>query len=305
MSQRSADGGEWIEVCETYTRTSEGVTMAVNTPAGETAVRALSDDHDLSSLRVLHVEDQPGFAELTETGLARADPEIAVDHVETVTAGVERLAADRHVYDCVVSDYDLPDANGLSLLQTVRNRWPALPFVLFTGKGSESVAADAVAAGADDYLQKKRGLGQFTVLAHRVRVAVRRACVDRTLCRAVEAIEAIREGIGLIDCDGERSFFYCNPSYADILGYEPSTLVDSPWERVYAAETIPTAVTETLPEADAWSGVTRFARADGTTVELPHRVECTDDGTLVCTIPRAGDTLDTEPLTDTDGHRVN
>jgi len=293
VSRQAAAAGEWIEVCEAFTETSEGVTMAADTPAGETAVRALSDDHDLSSLRVLHVEDQPAFAELTETGLARVDPEITVDHVETVAAGVERLAADRSAYDCVVSDYDLPDADGLSLLRTVRNRWPALPFLLFTGKGSESVAADAVAAGADDYLQKERGLSQFTVLAHRIGVAVRRARADRTLCRAVEAIEATREGIGLVDCDGERSFFYCNPSYADILGYEPSTLADSPWSRVYAAETVPAAVTETLSETDAWSGPTRFVRADGTTVELPHRVECTDDGTLVCTILRPGDAFDT------------
>lgn len=305
MSRQAAAVGEWIEVCETFTRTSEGVTMAADTPAGETAVRALSDDHDLSSLRVLHAEDQPGFAELTETGLARVDPEITVDHVETVAAAVERLAADRPAYDCVVSDYDLPDADGLSLLRTVRNRWPALPFLLFTGKGSESVAADAVAAGADDYLQKERGLGQFTVLAHRIGVAVRRARADRTLCRAVEAIEATGEGIGLVDCDGERSFFYCNSSYADILGYEPSTLVDSAWSRVHAAETVPEAVTETLSETDAWSGVTSFARADGTTVELPHRVERTDDGTLICTIPRADDAVGGEPSARTSERRAD
>ncbi|MFW5938625.1 MAG: PAS domain S-box protein, partial [Halanaeroarchaeum sp.] len=46
------------------------------------------------------------------------------------------------------------------------------PFILFTGKGSEDVASDAIAAGVTDYLQKERGSGQYTVLANRIENAV-------------------------------------------------------------------------------------------------------------------------------------
>jgi len=47
--------------------------------------------------------------------------------------------------------------NGLEFLEVVRADDPNLPFILFTGKGSEAVASDAFSAGATDYLQKERG----------------------------------------------------------------------------------------------------------------------------------------------------
>jgi CheY-like chemotaxis protein len=55
-------------------------------------------------------------------------------------AGLELLAgAD---VDCVVSDYEMPDATGVELLHRVRSGYPDLPFILYTGKGSEEVASD-------------------------------------------------------------------------------------------------------------------------------------------------------------------
>jgi len=263
-----------------------------DTLAGGTAAEALSGGRELASVRVLHVEDRPAFAELTATGLDRADETFEHTHVTDVATAVDRLDDDRAAFDCVVSDYDLPDETGLDLLRTVRRRWPRLPFLLFTGKGSEAVAGDAVAAGADDYLQKGNGLGQFTVLAHRITTAVRRARVQRTLQRAVDAIEATREGVGLVDFDGDGAFFYCNPAYGDLLGYDPEALVGSHWSRIYPSETAAEATAATVAEPLAtegcWNGVTAFARADGTTVELTHRLEYTADGTLICTVSDPG-----------------
>ena len=41
----------------------------------------------------------------------------------------------------------MPEMNGIEFLETVRGTYPELPFILFTGKGSEQVASDAIAAG--------------------------------------------------------------------------------------------------------------------------------------------------------------
>ncbi len=54
--------------------------------------------------------------------------------------------------DCVVSEYDLHDGDGLELLGAVRERAPELPFLLFTGAGSEAVASEAIGAGVTDYV---------------------------------------------------------------------------------------------------------------------------------------------------------
>lgn len=61
---------------------------------------------------------------------------------------------------------------GIGFLRTIRERNPDLPFILFTGKGSEEIASDAISAGATDYLQKQIGSDQYTVLANQIENAV-------------------------------------------------------------------------------------------------------------------------------------
>jgi len=122
------------------------------------------------TIRILHVEDDTGFADLVATFLAREDGQFDVETAHTASDGLERLAeAD---VDCVVSDYDMPGQSGIDLLDAVRDEYPDLPFILFTGKGSEEVASDAISAGATDYLQKQGGTNQYELLANRVRNAV-------------------------------------------------------------------------------------------------------------------------------------
>jgi DNA-binding NarL/FixJ family response regulator len=62
--------------------------------------------------------------------------------------------------------------DGIELLRTIREERPNLPFVLFTGKGSEEIASEAISAGVTDYLQKRGGTEQFALLANRVANAV-------------------------------------------------------------------------------------------------------------------------------------
>ena len=132
------------------------------------------------SVRVLHVDDDPDFAELAATFLERFDDRINVETVTRVDDGLEIL--DKGV-DCVVSDYDMPEKNGLQFLKAVRENDPNLPFILFTGKGSEEVASDAISAGVTDYLQKESGTDQYTILANRIRNSVQHHQFRRELVR--------------------------------------------------------------------------------------------------------------------------
>jgi len=130
-----------------------------------------------SGIRILHVDDEQGFADLTETILEDEHEQFSVETAPDATAGLETLAADE--FDCIVSDYDMPDSNGISFLELVREEHPALPFMLFTGKGSEEIASDAISAGVTDYLQKGGGTNQFTVLRNRITNAVERYRAER------------------------------------------------------------------------------------------------------------------------------
>jgi PAS domain S-box-containing protein len=118
------------------------------------------------SIRVLHVDDDPHLADLASTVLEREADELSVETATHPDEGFERL--DANGFDCIISDYEMPDKNGIEFLESVREEYPELPFILFTGKGSEEVASDAISAGVTDYLQKESGTEQYAVLANRI-----------------------------------------------------------------------------------------------------------------------------------------
>ncbi|ELZ94889.1 HTR-like protein [Haloferax mucosum ATCC BAA-1512] len=117
-------------------------------------------------IRALHVDDDPDSTDLTATFLERENERLDVVSETSAEDGLRRLAETD--IDCVVSDYDMPGRTGIDFLNAVREEYPDLPFILFTGKGSEEVAADAISAGATDYIQKETSTSQFTVLANRI-----------------------------------------------------------------------------------------------------------------------------------------
>jgi len=148
-------------------------------------------DDPRDAIRVLHVDDEPGVLDLTETFLERTGDPFAVETATSAEAGLEQIA--EHRPDCVVSDYEMPGRDGLEFLQAVRERHPDLPFILFTGKGSEAVASDAVSAGVTDYLQKETGTQQYELLANRITNAVEQARTERKLRTHREQLERLHE----------------------------------------------------------------------------------------------------------------
>ncbi|MFA9428306.1 bacterio-opsin activator domain-containing protein [Natronorubrum sp. A-ect3] len=121
-------------------------------------------------ITVLIVDNEPGFADLVGEMLEREHETIvakpAMDAREALAILEERSI------DCIVSDYEMPEMTGLELLERVREDDPELPFILFTGRGSEAVASEAIAAGVTQYLQKESGEQQYALLANQITNAV-------------------------------------------------------------------------------------------------------------------------------------
>jgi len=173
--------------------------------------------------RVLHVDDDAAFAELTATHLEREGLDVAVE--TDPEAALDRL--DQEPFDCVVSDFDMPAMDGLDLLDAVREGEPEphRPFILFTGKGSEQIASRAISAGVTDYLQKGSG-ETYDLLANRVRNAVEayRSQVLSNRCRQV--VQSLEIPIAAVDADGH--VLATNQAMLSLTGRQSSTLEGAP-----------------------------------------------------------------------------
>lgn len=193
--------------------------------------------------RVLFVDDEPGAADLAATHVERL-----VDDIETVT----RLSPDEALsvvrgqdVDCVVSDFDMPGSNGLEFLEAVRSIDPGLPFVLFTGKGSEEIASEAISAGVTDYLQKGAGRDRYEMLANTVANALGRRKAERDLREVNAKVTAIHEfATGLASVTDVATVFDRTVDAAeDILEFDRCVAARRRGERV-----VPTALSENVTE---------------------------------------------------------
>ncbi len=174
-------------------------------------------------IRVLHVDDEKSQLEFTKMFLEELDEGVTVDSVRDPLEAI-RLQS-RNGYDVIVSDYKMVSMTGLELLQRVRER-SDVPFILYTGRGSEEIAESAFDAGVDDYLKKEADLGHYQVLSKRIRQAVEKYRAEELYHRVVEES---RDGIVVLS-DGRIVF--ANDAMCHMHGGGlPEGLIGSPLAR--------------------------------------------------------------------------
>ncbi|MEF8913379.1 PAS domain-containing protein [Natronomonas sp.] len=175
-----------------------------------------------SVISVLQLDDERSFLQTSKRLLERhehlrieteTDPEAALDRLDSV--------------DCVVADYDMPRMDGIEFLEAVRTRAPDLPFILFTGKGSEEIAGKAIRAGVTDYLQKGVDTDRFTALANRITNAVERYRAEKRATAADRRARRLYERIddGFVAVDDKWRFTYVNQRAGELLGATPEQLI--------------------------------------------------------------------------------
>lgn len=181
------------------------------------------------SIQVLHVDDEPGLAEMTAEFIERQDPRVSVDTATNASSGLGVIRAkDIH---CVVSDYDMPGQDGIEFLEQVRREQPDLPFILFTGKGSETVASEAISKGATEYLQKESGISQYEILYNRIENAVEQHRMLKAVHETEERLETISENakdvLWMFNTDWTELLFI-NSAYEEIWGRSVDELRERP-----------------------------------------------------------------------------
>jgi DNA-binding response OmpR family regulator len=101
--------------------------------------------------------------------------------------------------------------NGIEFCRRIREM-SDVPFIIYTGRGSEEGASVAFDAGADDYLRKEPGQGHYRVLVKRIRQAVEKHWVEGLYWNV---LENCRDGVVIVE--GTRIVF-ANQAMADLVG---------------------------------------------------------------------------------------
>lgn len=249
-------------------------------------------------IRLLHVDDEPEFLDLAATFLEREDAAFTVVTATSVAEGLELLSED---FDGIISDYDMPGTDGLEFLERVRETHPELPFVLFTGQGSEEIASDAVSAGVTDYLQKSGGTDQYTVLANRVRNAVEQYRSKRALEASQKRLSLFIEQspLGVLEYNEDFEIVRLNETGEEILGYSEAELRGHTWEKLVTEESYETVdqITDALAAGTGgYHSIDENVRKDGERImiEWHNRIVTDDNGETVAVFSQFQDVTDRE-----------
>jgi PAS domain S-box-containing protein len=183
----------------------------------------MSNEH-----RILIIEDAPTDAELNEHELRKAGLAFTARRVETREAFLRALTDFEP--DIILSDYSLPQFNGLEALRLLKEQDADVPFILVTGSLTEEVAVECMKEGAYDYVLKT----SLKRLPSAVMNALERKEAEREKRRAVQALQRsedlyrlLAENTGDLICmlDMEGNYVYTSPSYREVLGYSPEELL--------------------------------------------------------------------------------
>lgn len=103
-------------------------------------------------LCVLNIEDSEDDAALIQHALAEGGYELVFKRIDTAVA--MRSALKESAWDCVVSDYKLPQFSGMEALALLKETALDIPFIIVSGAIGEETAIGAMKAGAHDYIMK-------------------------------------------------------------------------------------------------------------------------------------------------------
>ncbi len=233
-------------------------------------------------MRVLLVDDNRDDRALVVRGLLAHDPQIETVEVEDAGALTAALAERP---DAVITDYRLRFTDGLTLLRRVKAICPLVPVIMYTGTGSEEVAADAMKAGLEDYVLKKAG--ELPRLVNAVKRALQAAAQRRATEEAEVRYRSLYEGVpvGLFRASALGELLDCNGPLVRIMGFpDRATLLATNTSFFYPDP----ATRPPLMEALARDGSVEFegwrARYDGTQIWGRIRAQAVRDdaGAFVC-----------------------
>ena len=178
----------------------------------------------MQSTYVLLIEDNPADARLIQENLRDAGAKIELEWARSLADGLKRLATPQPAIDAVLLDLSLPDSHGFDTFTRVSQQAPQVPIIMLTGLDDQSLAEQAMRAGAQDYLVKGHIDGDLLVRA--IRYAIERARAKQEIETSEARFRAIFQSsnTGIVFCDLEGHIIFGNDAYAQLVGIPTARL---------------------------------------------------------------------------------
>ena len=171
-----------------------------------------------SSLRILHLEDDPDYCSLVKEMLGKEGWVVDVTLVQNQAEFSGALEKGR--FDIVLADYSLPSWTGIDALEVARQKCPDTPFLLISGTIGEQAVVDSLKSGATDYVLKQWPERLVPAVCRAVREARERAQrkqVESHLQLLNAALECAANAIVVTDRNGVIT--WVNPAFSELTGY--------------------------------------------------------------------------------------
>ncbi len=170
-------------------------------------------------LKVLYVDDEPELLEIGKIFLERGG-DYSVTTCEGAGEAMKRISGE--AFDVIVSDYMMPECDGIRFLKYLRKHGEETPFIIFTGKGREEVVIEAFENGADFYIQKGGDpRAQFAELRKKIEYAASRRRSERALRESEAYYRTIFANTGTASAilEEDTTISLVNDEFANLCGY--------------------------------------------------------------------------------------
>lgn len=174
-------------------------------------------------LRVLIVEDSKIEAKFTANLLKKNGFEVTSERVETREDMKHQL--DEREWDIVISDFQMPEFDGMQALQLFQAYDLDIPFILVSGKIGEESAVDLMKMGAHDYIMKGNTARLIPAIESHLKDAANRREKIQLESKLRESEAQYRgffenAAIGIFRCDADSNILDVNSFLATALGFE-------------------------------------------------------------------------------------
>ena len=175
-----------------------------------------------NNIHILHVDDDSSIREISKQILLEMG-DFEIDNACCVDEAFKKLAT--KPYDVIISDFEMPQKNGLDFLKELRDQNNQISFILFTGKGREDVAVKALNLGADRYLNKNgspeavyRELADAVNKTVEIKKSAKLLAASESKYRTL--VEKSLQGI-MIAQNTPLRIVFANETMGKMLGYKP------------------------------------------------------------------------------------